>query len=163
MQPHQQAGTPPQWPEPKRPERMLFPLSSVIAASAGLVFLTVVLFFIVSTPGCACIDGPTEPIVQMSIADHVDKGAWRAEVAGVSEARELHSFRAILVKNGAQIDAVDLLTAPSRHFGFVDLDGAGTLTAADYFTIECDPASSYNLVIIWKDSGNVRGSIDWET
>jgi hypothetical protein len=102
-----------------------------------------------------------EPNIQLS----EDPISGTIIVAGVSEAKDLNNFQALLLRNGTQDgEAMNpLREATVDQIMFSDLNGDGRLSVGDFFTIEMVPDSSYTLAIIWGESGNVRGSQDWET
>ncbi len=131
----------------------------LVVAIVSIVSAVVIGALLVIPPpvGSTCC----EPNVALASRDPVGQ----VMVAGVSETRDLENFKAILLKNGTVEDEMDPLMDDmfTTHMFFIDLDGLGTLSVGDYFIVTCDPGSSYELLIVWKDSGNVRGSEEWET
>lgn len=102
--------------------------------------------------------------VQFDSPEAVGGGQWEVWVAGVSNVEDLGNWRAVLVKDGSLEDDMNPLTDGSTtHMTFTDLAGDGKLTSGDFFRITCDPGSSYELVIIWIDTGNQVGAAGWET
>jgi hypothetical protein len=99
----------------------------------------------------------------MAPAKPESQHTWRTEVIGVSSVKDLDRFKAVLLRNGVLVDVLDSLMDTSDSIDFIDLDARGTLTPGDIFTIECIPDSVYRLSIVWKDSGNVKGDVEWVT
>ena len=102
--------------------------------------------------------------VVFSNPEQMSATEWKVTVAAVTGPAELYEWKAILLENGTVVDRLDPITdEPSTHLTFVDLAGYGKVSTGDYFLVECDPSRSYELIIIWRDSGNVYGSEAWET
>lgn len=115
-------------------------------------------------PPLISVNGFAEPNVQLDPLESFGDNQWAVWVALVSETRDLEDWRAVLVKNGSLEDEMDPLTDGSTtYMSFTDLSGDRKLGSLDFFVITCDPGSSYKLSIVWKDSGNERGSESWET
>lgn len=134
----------------------------VVAIVAVLITFVMFGYFLVIADGLI-VNGYGEPNIQLSRPAYA---GWEyiVDVAGVSEVRDLANFRAILLEDMVSVDSIDpLRNHVSVRLEFTDLDGGGTLSIGDYFTITCNPGSMYSLHIIWKDSGNERGSVEWET
>lgn len=147
----------------RRNEEAVSPVIATILMVAITVVLAAVLYVMVS----GLIGGTTtaEPNVQFSAATSSANDTWTVTVAGVSEAKELGSFKAVLTKDAAQDSNLDPLAhgSTSGNIHFSDLDGGGKLSVGDYFTITTTTGSNYKLSVIWKESGNERGSESWET
>jgi hypothetical protein len=145
----------------KRYERMVN--TSLAGISGVLALVAVFIVFTFPQTGCGCAPTTSEPHVQLTPAEPEDETTWRTEIMGVSKVEDLERFKAVLVRNGVQIDVLDSLEGSSDSINFMDLDSRGTLTTGDMFTITCGPDSAYGLHILWKDSGNVRASVEWTT
>lgn len=148
----------------RRNEEAVSPVIATILMVAITVVLAAVLYVMVS----GLIGGTTtaEPNVQFQAADNTANNTWTVTVAGVSEALELGKFKAVLLKDavqdGAAMDPLaDGSTVGNIHFN--DLDGGGKLSVGDYFTITTETGKDYKLSVIWKESGNERGSESWPT
>jgi hypothetical protein len=96
--------------------------------------------------------------------ESIDIDKWDVSVVGVSWVTDLDDFEVIIRENRTTIHTWDplALTATGDHL-FTDLDGGGGLSIGDYFTVACKPNSEYELVVFWRDSGNAKGSAEWET
>ncbi|MCJ2557248.1 MAG: hypothetical protein LN415_09135 [Candidatus Thermoplasmatota archaeon] len=102
--------------------------------------------------------------VWFSNPEQMSATEWKVTVTVVNGPAESHGWEAILLENGTIVEELDPITdEPSTHLTFVDLAGHGKLSAGDYFLVECDPSRSYELVMVWRDSGSVYGSEAWET
>jgi hypothetical protein len=159
---------PPGWYEPPKPEKGLYKtelyvtLVIVIVVILISVGLFAYLYITIPEPTDGWI---AEPNVQFSAAEASGPNEWMVQVAGVSEAERYDSFQAILLRNGAlQGEAMNPLQVTTvGNITFTDLDGGGRLSVGDYFTIATWPGGSYELSVIYRESGNVRGSEEWET
>ena len=117
-------------------------------------------------------DDPCSPPAWQDVS-HIQLGTpmqfigmeWKVEVEGASSACNLSDYRAVLIRNGSmQGDAMDPLAETTvGNITFQDLTDDLKLSVGDYFTISTWAGGNYELVIIWKDSGNVMGSKEWET
>lgn len=102
--------------------------------------------------------------VLFSNPEQMSATEWNVTVAGFVGQAELYRWKAILLENGTFVDELDPITdEPSTHLTFVDFAGYGKLSTGDYFLVECDPSRSYELIIVWRDSGSLYGSEGWET
>jgi len=153
------------WVPQKRDDKTALTIIVVVVAILIIVplILSAVLYIMVS--GLIGEDiGSREPNIQLGAPTASAGNQWSVDVAGVSEAESLYRFRALLMENGTLLDELNpLAEGTSPPLSFTDLDGGRSLTAGDFFTIICEPGSSYELVIIWRDTGNVKASVDWET
>ncbi len=123
--------------------------------------LAAVLYVMVS----GLIGGTTasEPNVQLAQADGQGGNVWKIDVAGVSESKDVDSFKAIILKNGAVWKTLDPLGSGTvANVTFTDLGGESKLTSGDYFLVDCESGASYELSVAWRDSGNVKGSESWD-
>ena len=102
-----------------------------------------------------------EPNIQLDVRP-VLVNRWDVTISGVSEEHRLNRFTAVLMESGMVVDVMDPIGGSSGLLNFTDLDGMGTLTVGDHFRVTCDPGTPYRLSIVWRESGNVRGSIDWQ-
>lgn len=144
----------------RRNEKAVSPVIATILMVAITVVLAAVLYVMVS----GLIGGTTasEPNVQLAQADGQGGNQWKIDIAGVSESKDIDSFKAILLKDGTPWKTLDPLSGTTTNVTFTDLGGENKLTVGDYFLVQCDPGSSYELSVAWKDSGNVRGSEAWD-
>ncbi len=144
----------------RRNEKAVSPVIATILMVALTVVLAAVLYVMVS----GLIGGTTasEPNVQLAQADGQGGNQWKINIAGVSESKDIDSFKAILLKDGALWKTLDPLSGTTTNVTFTDLGGESKLTTGDYFLVQCDPGSSYELSVAWKDSGNVKGSEAWD-
>jgi hypothetical protein len=127
------------------------------------IVLGAVLYIMVSGLIGTSQDG-FEPVVQLGQADPSAGNLWRVQVAGVSEAERLYRFRVILLEDDTLRSEIDPLAEGTfGNLSFVDLDGGGTLSTGDFFSVTCGPMSEYRLTIIWRDSGNLVGEETWAT
>ncbi len=147
--------------QPRLREDRLF-LLAVMAIAVVVAVLVLILAALVTRPPFPPVNGYRD--VQFSDPEVMSATEWKVTVAGVVEAAELYRWKAILLENGTVVDELDPITdEPSTHLTFVDLAGYDMVSAGDYFWVKCDSSRSYELVIIWRDSGNVYGSAAWET
>lgn len=153
------------WVPQKRDDKTALTIIVVVVAILIIVplILSAVLYIMVS--GLIGEDmGPREPNIQLGAPEASAGNLWRVNVAGVSDSEPLYQFRALLMENGTLLDELYTLAGGSPPpLSFTDLDGLGSLTAGDFFTITCKPGSHYELVIIWRDSDNKVGGEDWYT
>ena len=147
--------------QPRPREDRLF-LPAVLVIAVVLAVLVLILAALLAPLMFAEVNGYRQ--VAFSNPEQMSATEWNVTVAGVVGPAELHELKAILLENGTFIDELDPITdEPSTHLTFVDLVGYGKLSAGDYFWVECDPSKSYELVIVWRDSGNLFGAEAWET
>jgi hypothetical protein len=109
---------------------------------------------------------PNEPPVEMAEPVFISGNEWEVEVAHVSEAknRSLVDFRAILMRNGTiEAEMNPLASGSSDEIAFTDGGSQGKLDADDFFLLTCEPGSYHELVIVFRGSGNVKGSVSWWT
>ena len=152
-------GQVPGQPRP-REDRLFLPVVLVIAV------VLVVLVLILAALLADIASRETSPFggVWFSDPERMSATEWNVTVAVVVGPAELYEWKAILLENGTFVDELDPITdEPSTHLTFVDLAGHGELSAGDYFLVECDPSRYYELAMVWRDSGNLLGSEDWET
>lgn len=144
----------------RRNEKAVSPVIATILMVAITVVLAAVLYVMVS----GLIGGTTasEPNVQLAQASGQGGNQWKIDIAGVSESKDIDSFKAILLKDGALWKTLDPLSGSATNVTFTDLGGESKLTTGDYFLVQCDPGSSYELSVAWRDSGNVKGSEAWD-
>ncbi|MFQ5909242.1 MAG: hypothetical protein ACE5IJ_00790 [Thermoplasmata archaeon] len=103
------------------------------------------------------------PDVQLSYLGEMSDGVWEVHVSGVSEAKDMSYWNATLMKNGTIVEVLDPLTGTATDMTFTDIDGGERVTLGDYFRVRCEALSAYELSLIWKDSGEVGGSVEWTT
>jgi flagellin-like protein len=144
----------------RRNEEAVSPVIATILMVAITVVLAAVLYVMVS----GLIGGTTasEPNVQLSQADGQGNDLWKINIAGVSESKEVDSFKALITKDGALWKTLDPLSGTESNVTFTDLGGESKLTTGDYFLVQCDPGANYELSVAWRDSGNVKGSEVWD-
>lgn len=144
-----------------REDRYLILGVMAIAVTMAVVVLIVVALFS-SHRDDVIIDGYLD--VQFSSPEQVSSTKWKMTVAGASRAERLHDFKAMLFENGSVLEAMDPITEdPSAPFAFVDLDGDRRVGTGDYFQVECSPSRFYSISMIWRDTGNVVGMVEWQT
>ena len=145
----------------RRNEKAVSPVIATILMVAITVVLAAVLYVMVS----GLIGGTTasEPNVQAAQAESQGGDVWKIDIAGVSESKDINSFKAIVLKDGAVWKTLDPLgTGSVANITFTDLGGEGKLTSGDYFLVDCESGASYELNVAWRDSGNVKGSESWD-
>lgn len=148
----------------RRNEKAVSPVIATILMVAITVVLAAVLYVMVS----GLIGGTTasEPNVQLAQASGQGSDSWKIDIAGVSESKDIDSFKALVIKNGVLWRTLDPLSgtpSPAGNITFTDLGGEGKLTSGDYFIVQCDPGANYEIDIAWRDSGNVKGNELWDS
>jgi hypothetical protein len=159
---------PPTQPPPPKPRKEgQYTTEVILAMVVVIVVVSVVvgLFMYIFIPKPIAGYNCCEPNVQFSAAEASGPNEWIVQVAGVSEPYDYDNFGAVLLRNGVrQGEAMSPLQVTTvGNITFTDIDGGGRLTVGDYFSISTIPNSTYRLVIIWMDSGNERGFVEWET
>jgi hypothetical protein len=129
-----------------------------------MVAITVVLAAVLYTMVAIIIDPPDPPgTVQMS-KEPDGPYSWELQITSTSSIQDLALYKVVILKDGVRVHTIDPLEENTTgDYRFTDLDGGGRLSAGDRFFITCEPASKYELNIIWRESGNTRGSVEWET
>ncbi len=144
-----------------RNEVAVSPVIATILMVAITVVLAAVLYVMVSI--LIIQPGGNEPNVQLT-EDSIGTDKWKVAVVAVSDVRDLEDFKVTIRENQSTVEIMDpLIQEASGEYPFTDLDSGGKLTIGDYFTVTCKPESEYELIVFWRDSGNVRGSVSWET
>lgn len=153
--------------EPGEGERLLvlaMKILLVVALVTILIAAIKIAIFIWPTPPDydPCLHGSH---IQLGTPMQTIGMEWEVEVEGASSACNLLDYKAVLIRNGSmQGDAMDPLAETTvGNIAFQDLTDDLKLSVGDYFTISTWAGGNYELVIAWKDSGNVMGSKDWET
>ncbi|MFQ6107654.1 MAG: archaellin/type IV pilin N-terminal domain-containing protein [Thermoplasmata archaeon] len=133
-------------------------------ATILLVAITVVLAAVLYVLVTSIIPpGPPPGHVEMT-RDSVSPGIWELRIASTTSAEDLFDYKVVILKNRTRVHIMDPLEEiDAGDYQFTDLDGGGTLSAGDRFYITCEPESLYELSVIWKDSGDERGSVEWES
>ncbi|MCJ2557244.1 MAG: hypothetical protein LN415_09115 [Candidatus Thermoplasmatota archaeon] len=149
--------------EPPAKAKRTVPWTAIpwIAMIAVLVALVLLLPWSPNlTPGTSVL----LPNVGFDAPEEVSANQWRIRVGGVSQAKDLSLFKAVLHRNGSVVDVMEPLSGtPTASIDFADWDGDGKLTGGDSFMITCDPSGSYELHIFFEDYSVVLGSASWET
>lgn len=152
-------GQVPGQPRP-REDRLFLPVVLVIA----VVLAVLVLILAALLAGLMFREVNGDHFVEFSDPEQMSATEWKVTVAVFTGPAELDRWVAVLLENGTVVDELDLITdEPSTHLTFVDLAGYGKVSTGDYFWVECDPSRSYELLIFWRDSGNLFGKEAWET
>lgn len=137
------------------------PVIATILMVAITVVLAAVLYVLV---GSIVPPDPEPPGQVMMTKDPIGPYTWEFRVTSTSTNEELSYYKVIILKNGTKVHTMDPLEEVGKgDYRFTDLDDGGRLTSGDRFIITCEPESRYELNIFWRESGNVRGSVDWET
>lgn len=152
---------PPPWqpPQETKPNKVLIVIVVLILVSIAAP--SAITYFTAS--GFIGAKDTWEPNVMLSRVTVLGANQYVVDVVGISMAYEIENYKAVLVKDYQVVEEMRPIGNPTASMTFTDLDGDGILSARDYFTITCDPGAEYSLSIIWLDSGNERGSIEWET
>ena len=148
--------------EPPAKAKRTVPVAAIpwIAMIAVLVALVLLLRW---SPGLTPGSGPRLPNVGFDAPEEVSANQWRIQVGGVTQAKDLSLYKAVLHRNGSVVDVMDPLSGtPTASIDFADSDGDGELTAGDSFTITCNPSGSYELRIFFEDYPPVLGNASWE-
>lgn len=112
-------------------------------------------------PSCDSHHHPTVDLEAMEIlAGH------RFEITVHPWSCPLEFHRAAVLKNASVLFSSANVTEGvmgailgGENLNFTDSNGDGELTTGDYFTLErLEPASAYELVLIWRANGNVIAS-----
>jgi hypothetical protein len=129
-----------------------------------LVAITVVLAAVLYVMVTAIIEPPEPPARIEFMKDSKAPNTWELEVTGASVSEDLINYKVVILKNGSRIHTMDPLAEnDAGNYRFTDIDGGGELSIGDRFIITCEPGSLYELNIISRDTGNSRGSVEWET
>lgn len=138
---------------------------SPVIATILMVAITVVLAAVLYVLVTNLIPPEPEPPGQVVMSkEPIGPDIWEFRVTGTPTNEELSYYKVIILKNGTKVHTIDPLEEVTKgDYRFTDLDDGGRLTSGDRFIITCEPESRYELNIFWRESGNVRGSVDWET
>lgn len=137
---------------------------SPVIATILLVAITVVLAAVLYVMVTALIVPPEPPARIEFTTDSKDLNTWELEVTGASVSENLINYKVVILKNGSRIHTMDpLMENDVGDYRFTDIDAGGGLSVGDRFIITCEPESLYELNVIWRDNGNSRGSVEWET
>lgn len=118
-----------------------------VVASVGIpTVLVIVIFMIALAPEEEELWCPHELFVQLSSEDKGD-GEWEVIVSAVSYRQSWIKFDIRVLKNGTVVAIMDFGETIMGSMTFTDLDFDGALTAGDYYTVQCDPGSSYEFVM----------------
>lgn len=153
------------WVPQKRDDKTALTIIVVVVAILIIVpiILSAVLYFMVS----GLIGAPPDdhrPGVQLGDAEPSAGNVWRVTVAYVSHAEPLFQFRIILYEDVTLRSEMNPLAEGTfGNLSFFDLDGGGTLSAGDFFSVTCNPESEYELTVIWRESGNLMAYEYWRT
>ncbi|MFQ6106433.1 MAG: hypothetical protein ACE5QF_02430 [Thermoplasmata archaeon] len=151
-------------PEPPRPREDWQLFIAVLAIAIVMAFVSLLVLAVLILPRGMIVDHKSEPTVQLTGPQDLGGNQWEVKVAGVSEVKRLDNFMVLLLENGTVVDDINPLSEQhSTYLTFTDLDGAGSLTTGDFFTITCPHSSGYRLSIVWRDSASERGRVEWET
>ncbi|MFQ5909243.1 MAG: type IV pilin [Thermoplasmata archaeon] len=144
----------------KRNEVAVSPVIATILMVAITVVLAAVLYVMVT----GLIDGGKPPgHVEMN-KDSVGPNTWELRVVSTTGAEDLIDYKAVILKNGTRVHMMDPLEENNTgDYRFTDLDDGGELSAGDRFIITCEPGSQYELAVIWRGTGDARGSVEWDT
>lgn len=154
--------------EPKRlPKRTQWRLKRAHAVLLSPLLLLAILPLVhlsapptYSTPPC----GSAGPYIQLLPAQDLGSGQWSIEVDGVSYSALLSCFRIVVWENGTTVAEMDPLFAGSEvGIVFTDSRQFDRLDVGDRFTVTCTSGSEYTLHVIWKNSLNQQGKVDWST
>lgn len=138
---------------------------SPVIATILLVAITVVLAAVLYVMVTSLIDGGGDgqgyiELTKESVGPHT----WELEVVGASQVDDLTDYKVVILKDGTRIHTIDPLKENNTgDYRFTDLDGGGELSRGDRFYVTCEPGSNYELSVIWRQTGDSRGSVKWET
>ena len=122
------------------------PVIATILMVAITVVLAAVLYLLVS----GLISGGTQkPTVSLTQAD-LGTTTATVDVGGIDQTgKELSQFKAILLKNNSGSGTISPLSngASNLDLSFTDIDGGGTLSAGDRFTITIVAGTDYELIL----------------
>lgn len=90
-------------------------------------------------------------------------GEWKVHVLAVSESQSLTKFDFRVLKNGTVVASMLSGEPITGSMTFTDLNFDGRLTPGDYFIVQCDPGSSYELVVTSVISDCTLWKEKWET
>lgn len=139
---------------------------SPVIATILLVAITVVLAAVLYVMVTALIDGGGDGgqgYIELS-KESVGPNTWELEVVGASPVDDLADYKVVILKDGTRIHTIDPLKENNTgDYRFTDLDGGGELSRGDRFYVTCEPGSNYELSVIWRQTGDSRGSVEWET
>lgn len=157
-------GSPPARPEPLGAG---WPLSLALRIVFWIVILAILaalFLFVVMAPEDDGTDWCCDSVCMFFLTEDLGDGNWRVYLSATSVDYDLDTLEARVFKYGTVVESMDPIDASaSGDFTFTDLDGGGTLSNGDHFTIKCDEVGSYRLIIIWKPSDCKKGSVYWET
>lgn len=137
---------------------------SPVIATILLVAITVVLAAVLYVMVTAIIIEPEPPARIEFTEDSITPEMWELEVSGAAVSENLVHYKVVILRNGSRIHTMDPLAENNTgNYRFTDIDGGGELSVGDRFIITCEPGSLYELNVIWRDTGNSRGSVEWET
>jgi hypothetical protein len=127
----------------------------------GVLLTAILLAIILYEPPPEELRWCCDPCMELSREDE-GGGRWKVVIAGGAEAQDLDRFEARVLRNGSTIASMDpVSTNATGVFTFTDLNGDGRLTAGDSFVVQCD-LGTYELYILWRESGCAKGGTDWE-
>jgi hypothetical protein len=106
-----------------------------------------------------------ESNIQLGTPEQISGTDWEVEVEGASSVCNLTEYRIILLRDGARQgpEMNPLAETTVGNTTFVDLTNKDKLGVGDYFIITTWAGGYYELVVVWRDSANMRGGVEWET
>jgi signal transduction histidine kinase len=84
-------------------------------------------------------------------------------IESASKHYELSYFKAVLYANNTESGTLEQLIngANDGELTFIDYDQDGYLTSSDTFVISGTYSTQYELVLIWRQSGDILDSMSW--
>lgn len=138
------------------------PVVAVILLVAITVVLAASVYFLATSLVVRSESGA--PFVSMLRLDIIVPGETRIKVAGVSATQPLTAYEVVLLRNVTVDAASGMNPLTAGTVGNVTfLDGDGSLNAGDMFVIKVTPGSDYDLILLWRQTGNQVGTVSWFT
>ncbi len=134
-----------------------------VVASVGIpTVLVVVIFAIALAPEEEDRECWSDVHFMLSSEDK-GNGEWEVLVAGLSNTYSLTGLDLRVLKNGTVVATMMSGEPITGSMTFTDLNFDGRLTVGDYFTVQCDPGSTYELVVTSVISDCTLWKEKWET
>ncbi len=109
------------------------------------------------------IDRIEKPEIEL-IGSAIPEDHEHFEIESVSKHYELSYYKAVLYANGTESGTLEELVngTNDEELTFNDNDYDGYLTPGDMFVINTTFLTRYELVLIWRQSGDILDSVTWE-
>ena len=148
--------------------RSPFPIVKVlalgtIALGTILAILIVLILIVAHTPQEDITWCRGESFIALQ-AYRMGPGEVSVEVASINTLRPLSDFKARLLRNGTVIATMNLAEPlTTGNFTFTDLTREGELSHGDYFMVQCQPWSNYELDLVSAQRDCILQMENWET